>query len=303
MKITKGYIFDIKRYAIHDGPGIRTTVFLKGCPLSCSWCANPEGQRSSRDFIFWLDRCLACDACIGACKKYAIFKENGNLRIINESRCDFCGDCVRECYSEALQIIGREMGVEELVKEIEKDKGFYLESGGGVTFSGGEPFSQPAFLNEMLMACKSRNIHTAIDTCGYVSWDTIKKTIPYVDLFLYDIKLMDERKHKEFTGVSNRLILSNLQKLVKTHQVILRVPLIPHINDGLDSIERLAEFLLKLRKIKKIDLLPYHKLGVSKYELLDRKYALEDITPLPRKPINNALKSLAKFGFDVNIGG
>ena len=303
MKTTTGYIFDIKRYAIHDGPGIRTTVFFKGCPLSCSWCANPEGQRSSREFIFWPDRCLACDACIDACKKHAIVKENGNLRKINESRCDLCGDCVQECYSEALQTIGREIGVEELVKEIEKDEDFYLESGGGVTFSGGEPFSQPEFLHEMLMACKSRNIHTAIDTCGYVSWDTLKKTISYVDLFLYDIKLMDERKHKEFTGASNKLILSNLQKLVKVHQVIVRVPLIPDINNGLDSIEQLAEFLLKLRKIREIDLLPYHKLGVSKYKLLGRKYALEDITPLTQKQINDALKSLTKFGFEVNISG
>ncbi len=301
--MTKGLIFDIKRYAIHDGPGIRTTVFLKGCPLSCVWCDNPEGQNFSREFIFWPDKCLQCDACIHTCKKDAIIKENENSRKINESRCDYCAACVQECYAEALQIVGKQMSVEELLQEIEKDTDFYSESGGGVTFSGGEPFSHPEFLHEMLVACKGRNLHTVVDTCGLVSWDILKKVSHYVDLFLYDLKLMDEKRHKKVTGVSNKLILSNLEKLVETHKVIVRMPLIPGINDDEDTIRGIGEFLSRLKKIGEIDLLPYHKLGVSKYERLNKRYSIKDIVPPIPERINDILNALERFGFELNVGG
>jgi pyruvate formate lyase activating enzyme len=299
----QGLIFDIKTYAIHDGPGIRTTIFLKGCPLSCLWCDNPESQNFSREFIFWPDKCLHCDACISACKKNAIIKKSKNLKEINANKCDFCGNCVQVCYAEALQIVGQQISVDGLLEEIEKDTDFYLESGGGITFSGGEPFSQPEFLYEMLVACKERNFHIAIDTCGYVSWNILKKMSPYVDLFLFDIKLMDEEKHRKYTGVSNKLILAMLEKLVKNHHVIIRIPLIPQINDDENNIRRMGEYLSKLNKIEEISHLPYHKLGISKYEIVNKRYAVRNIIPPTQDRINDVLRVLERFGFKLNVGG
>jgi pyruvate formate lyase activating enzyme len=300
--MTKGLIFDIKKYAIHDGPGIRTTVFLKGCPLNCWWCANPESIAASKEFFFWPDRCLHCNACIQACKNSAI-EEDETGKKVDESECNFCGDCVQECYSEALEMIGREISVEELLWEIEKDTFFYQGSGGGITFSGGEPLYQPEFLYEMLAACKGKNLHTAVDTCGFVSWDILNKIRPYVDLFLYDIKLMDERKHKRYTGVSNRLILENLEKLVKNHKVIIRMPFISRINDDEDNMRRMGEYLSKLNNIEEIDFLPYHSMGVSKYERLNMKYRIADLKPPTQEWINDAVKAIGKFDFRLNIGG
>jgi pyruvate formate lyase activating enzyme len=239
---------------------------------------------------------------MNVCKNKAIHKSQDNKRI-DETKCDFCESCVRECYPEALQIVGREMSVEELSEEIRKDSDFYRESGGGVTFSGGEPFSQSDFLCEVLAACKGRGIHTAIETCGFVSWDILEKTTPNVDLFLYDIKSMDEKKHKELTGVSNELILENLEKLTNKSQVIVRVPLIPQINDDEYNIRRLGQFLSKLRRIEEVDLLPYHRLGISKYERLHKTYALREITPPEQDRVDDLRKTLGEFGFRINVGG
>jgi len=296
-------IFDIKRYAIHDGPGIRTAVFFKGCPLSCLWCANPESQLFAKEFIFWPDRCLYCDACISACKKGAIINRNEKSKEINAGKCDFCGDCIQECHSEALQFVGRQIGVEELLREFKKDKDFYWESKGGVTFSGGEPFLQPDFLYQALIACKEEKLHTAIETCGFVPWEKMNKVMPFVDLFLYDLKLMDEKKHRRNTGVSNRLILANLEKLADTHRVIVRVPLIPRINDDEDNIRRMGEYLSQLKKIEEINLLPYHELGIAKYERLKKRYTLKNIKPPAPERIHDVKKDLEKFGFKVNVGG
>jgi pyruvate formate lyase activating enzyme len=200
-------------------------------------------------------------------------------------------------------MIGREISVEELLWEIEKDTFFYQGSGGGITFSGGEPLYQPEFLYEMLAACKGKNLHTAVDTCGFVSWDILNKIRPYVDLFLYDIKLMDERKHKRYTGVSNRLILENLEKLVKNHKVIIRMPFISRINDDEDNMRRMGEYLSKLNNIEEIDFLPYHSMGVSKYERLNMKYRIADLKPPTQEWINDAVKAIGKFDFRLNIGG
>jgi len=298
----KGLVFDIKRYAIHDGPGIRTTVFFKGCPLSCLWCDNPESQRFTKEFIFWPERCLHCDACVVVCKEKAIIKNEGH-RGVEETKCNYCGDCIQECYSEALQIIGREMSVEELVTEVEKDVDFFRESGGGVTFAGGEPFSQPDFLIDVLKGCKGRNLHTAMETCGSVSWDILERVSPYVDLFLYDIKHMNEDKHKALTGVSNRLILSNLERIAAMNQVIVRMPLIPDINDDEENIKAVATFLSRLGKIEEVHLLPYHRLGVSKYEKLKKEYKLDKIAPPVQGGIEAVQRVLEQFGLRVNVGG
>ena len=298
----KGLVFDIKRYAIHDGPGIRTTVFFKGCPLSCLWCDNPESQRFTKEFIFWPERCLHCDSCVVVCKEKAIIK-NEVYRGVEETKCNYCGDCIQECYSEALQIIGKEMSVEELVKEVEKDVDFFRESRGGVTFAGGEPFSQADFLIDVLTACKGRNLHTAMETCGFVSWDILERVSPYVDLFLYDIKHMNEDKHKTLTGVSNRLILSNLERIAAMNQVIVRMPLIPDINDDEENIKAVGAFLSRLGKIEEVNLLPYHRLGVSKYEKLKKEYKLDKIAPPAQGEGEEVQRVLEQFGLRVNVGG
>ena len=298
----KGLVFDIKRYAIHDGPGIRTTVFFKGCPLSCLWCDNPESQRFTKEFIFWPERCLNCDACVQVCKEKAIIKNEAG-REVEETKCNYCGDCIQQCYSEALQVIGREMSVEELVTEVEKDVDFFRESGGGVTFAGGEPFSQPDFLIDVLKGCKGRNLHTAMETCGLVSWGILERVSPYVDLFLFDIKHMNEDKHKALTGVSNRLILSNLERIAAMNQVVVRMPLIPDINDDEENIKAVGAFLSRLGKIEEVHLLPYHRLGVSKYEKLKKEYKLDKIAPPVQGGIEAVQRMLEQFGLRVNVGG
>jgi pyruvate formate lyase activating enzyme len=298
----KGLVFDIKRYAIHDGPGIRTTVFFKGCPLNCLWCDNPESQRFTKEFIFWPERCLHCDSCVVVCKEKAIIKNEG-CRGVEETKCNYCGDCIQECYSEALQIIGKEMSAEELVKEVEKDVDFFRESGGGVTFAGGEPFSQADFLIDVLKGCKGRNLHTAMETCGFVSWDILERVSPHVDLFLYDIKHMNEDKHKTLTGVSNRLILSNLERIAAMNEVIVRMPLIPDINDDEENIKAVGAFLSRLGKIGEVHLLPYHRLGVSKYEKLKKEYRLHKIAPPVQGGIEAVQRVLEQFGLRVNVGG
>ena len=298
----KGLVFDIKRYAIHDGPGIRTTVFFKGCPLNCLWCDNPESQRYTKEFIFWPERCLHCDSCVVVCKEKAIIKNEAH-RGVEETKCNYCGDCIQECYSEALQIIGKEMSVAELVTEVEKDVDFFRESGGGVTFAGGEPFSQADFLIDVLKGCKGRNLHTAMETCGFVSWDILERVSPHVDLFLYDIKHMNEDKHKTLTGVSNRLILSNLERIAAMNEVIVRMPLIPDINDDEENIKAVGAFLSRLGKIGEVHLLPYHRLGVSKYEKLKKEYRLHKIAPPVQGGIEAVQRVLEQFGLRVNVGG
>jgi len=226
-----------------------------------------------------------------------------NEKVIDDSKCNFCGDCVQDCYPEALQIIGREITVKELLTEIEKDRSFYLESDGGVTFSGGEPFFQAEFLHEILETCKERNLHTTVDTCGFAPWSVLKQIGRLVDLFLYDLKLIDEEKHKKYTGVSNILILSNLEKLVQDHHVIVRMPLIPQVNVDMDSIRRIGEFLSKLREIEEINLLPYHKLGISKYKRLHLEYNLDHLKPPIQEQVNEVFGALSEFGLNIRIGG
>jgi len=298
-----GLIFDIKRYALHDGPGIRTTVFFKGCPLHCPWCHNPEGQDSKPELSFNQTRCLEdCTECIKICPKDALSRLNHSISIDRE-KCDFCGDCTQACPTNALEIIGRELSVEEVMKEIEKDRVFYEESAGGVTFSGGEPLAQLEFLNSILEECKKKSIHTVLDTCGYISFNDLEKIAEKVNLFLYDFKLMDDEKHQEVTGVSNKLIIGNLKKLSESgSKIVVRIPIIQGVNDSEDNITKTADFLTSLPGIKDISLLPYHKGGRQKYERLS-KASWMDKTPTPsREKIIGIKKKLECFGFMVKIG-
>jgi pyruvate formate lyase activating enzyme len=221
--LTTGIVFDIKKFSIHDGPGIRTTIFFKGCPLRCWWCHNPEGLTPEPELMIRANRCIRCDACLDVCPHGAISRD-GDKVFTDVAKCLRCGTCVAACYAEARQIVGQEMAAAQVMAEIERDVPFYDESGGGATFSGGEPLLQPDFLCELLSACRARGIHTAVDTCGFAPWEVLDSVRKYVDLFLYDLKLMDEARHRAFTGVSNALILSNLRARY-------RRPYAPHPRD------------------------------------------------------------------------
>lgn len=301
--MTTGIIFDVKKFSIHDGPGIRTTVFFKGCPLSCWWCHNPEGQATELELMFRPNRCLRCEACLSVCAQGAISMD-GDLPVTDSEKCTLCGACVEVCYSEARETVGREVTVAQVMREIERDVAFYDESGGGVTFSGGEPLLQHDFLLALLQACREKEIHTAVDTCGHSPWETLDSIREYVDLFLYDLKVMDDGKHRKFTGASNNLALNNLQALSKEgHSVVIRVPLIPGINDDDENIRETGAFAAGLGSLQRVDLLPYHPTAIEKYTRLDRRYELPQIPSPTDRQMTSVAQTLRRFGLQVQIRG
>lgn len=298
-----GIVFDIQKFSLHNGPGIRTTVFLKGCPLHCWWCHNPESQALGLEMMFQPRRCIRCGACEAICAQGAISRDNGIVTTDIE-KCTLCRACVESCYAEAREIVGQEMTVAQVIAEIERDTVFYDESGGGVTFSGGEPLLQPKFLLALLQACKDREIHTSVDTCGFTTWDTLDSIREYVNLFLYDLKLMDGAKHRTFTGVPNELILRNLQMLsARGHDVVLRVPIIPGINDDDENVRQTGAFAVASPGLNRVDILPYHHTAVDKYDRLKKAYEL----PAIRSPSDERMAEIAQilggFGLQVKIGG
>ena len=302
VPMTTGIIFNIQRYSIHDGPGIRTTVFLKGCPLNCWWCQNPESQLSGQEMLFWGDRCIGCGACSTICPSGAIKIKNG-IPVTEKEKCILCGKCIEKCPALAREMIGEKLTVEEIIKEIEKDLVFYEESGGGVTFSGGEPLGQSEFLESLLICCQKKKIHTAVDTSGYISWEILSKISSKVDLFLYDLKIMDNERHKKYTGVSNELILENLKKLSSVHNnIFVRFPVIPGINDDYQNIKETGEFLSSL-KIAQVNLLPYHYIGIDKYRRLGRTYKLVTTQPPSEEKLSEVSAILSKFNLNVKLRG
>jgi len=284
----QGVIFDIQRYRLDDGPGIRTTVFLKGCPLRCLWCSNPESQRTHPEVMYnaglHIDR---CEECIRVCPVSAIEKdEEEGVRIDRDLCRQGCNECAKVCYSNALTTVGQMVSVRELLKEVEKDMPFYKSSDGGVTISGGEPLAQPEFTREILKACKERGIHTVLDTSGYGRWSDLEKIIKYVDITLYDIKHMNPLKHKAYTGASNELILGNVRRMgQKKMPIVIRLAIIPKINDSKEHINELIELTKEVLALR-VDLLPYHRLGVSKYKMLGREYGLQGLEPPTREHLN-----------------
>lgn len=302
MTVKKGIVFDIKKFAVDDGPGIRTTVFLKGCPLRCWWCHNPEGQVSAPELMFRRRRCIDCGKCVKSCPKEAISYVAKKISI-DRKYCSVCERCSQKCPTEALVIVGKEMTVREVVKEIDRDLIFYEESEGGVTFSGGEPLLQLDFLEALLKECEERNISTAVDTCGYASRKALDKISDKVDIFLYDIKTMDEKIHKKYTGVSNKPILENFKRLAENrNNILVRFPIIPGINDGEDNIAKTAEFVLSHR-IENISLLPYHRAGSEKYLGLSRAYRLKKTQSPSDQKLILIKEELENFGLRVKIGG
>jgi pyruvate formate lyase activating enzyme len=299
----QGIVFDIKRYSIHDGPGIRTTIFFKGCPLSCWWCHNPESQSPTIEMIFRPHRCIHCGACLVACEHGAI-SWDGEEPLTDREKCTRCGACAAACYAEARQCVGRAWTVDQVMAEVQRDTAFYDESGGGVTLSGGEPLWQADFALALLQACKRQEMHTAVDTCGFAPWATVDRLREYTDLFMYDLKLLDDARHRRFTGVSNHLILQNLQALSQRgHHIVLRVPVIPGINDDDASMRQIGAFAAALPHLDEVDLLPYHHIGVDKYVRLNKAYRL----PATRPPSDERLAEMAhllrQFGLSVSIGG
>lgn len=299
-----GTIFDLKRYAIHDGPGIRTTVFLKGCLLNCPWCHNPEGKNEKPEFMWWAEKCIGCRDCQDACTKEAISFSKDSL-LLDRAKCDLCSACTDSCPSEALKLIGEEITVAQVLKVVEKDRAFYDQSGGGVTLSGGEPLLQPDFAYSLLKACKGRGIHTAVDTCGHVDSKVLMGISEHVDLFLYDLKLIDEEKHQKFTGVSNKLILENLKRLSDGgRKTIVRFPLIPGVNDEENDIREVGAYVSSLRGVKEINILPYHKGGVEKSRRVTGSAdQLYDNSPPSAEALNRVEKKLKSFGLKIRVGG
>ncbi|MBI4810725.1 MAG: glycyl-radical enzyme activating protein [Ignavibacteriales bacterium] len=299
----KGIIFNIQRYSVNDGPGIRSTVFLKGCPLHCKWCHNPESISLEKELILREDRCIRCGECFLTCNYFAVNNVDGKY-ITDRGICAHCGRCVEVCFAEARAVVGKEMSVDEVIKEVEKDIIFYNQSGGGVTFSGGEPFLQHEFLIELLRASKQISLHTAVDTSGYFSSEILQMANQYIDLYLYDVKTLDDTIHKMFTGVSNKLIVDNLRRLVEWgKQTIVRVPIIPTINDRLEEIREIGNFIKSLGGIYEIHILPYHKTGVEKYHRLGQQYCMEYAVQPTQDNLNIFADELKKYVPDVKIGG
>lgn len=266
----RGLVFNIQRYSIHDGPGIRTTVFFKGCPLRCFWCQNPESHTIQPEIFFDKGRCARCGRCVAICPARASSLSN-ETSVIDRSTCTGCGKCVDVCPNEARRLIGKHMTVDDVTREVFRDMRFYENSEGGVTLSGGEPAAQPDFALAILRRCREARIHTALDTCGYASWSVMEKLLEYTDLVLYDIKHMNQTKHREGTGKTNRLILNNARRIHKQRPMRVRVPLIHGFNDCFHDVKAIAQFVRRELGSVPMDLLPYNRMGEVKYERLDRR--------------------------------
>ncbi|MBI3971210.1 MAG: glycyl-radical enzyme activating protein [Chloroflexi bacterium] len=307
----RGLAFNVQRYSIHDGPGIRTTVFLKGCPLRCLWCHNPEAISGRIEFGFFPDRCIGCHECIQACPHGVHVVDAQGQRVVYRERCRSEARCVEVCYAEALERIGYELTVDEAVAQVERDRPFYEASGGGVTISGGEPLRQAAFTAAFLARCRARGLHAAIETCGYAPWPALATAAAHADLVLFDLKQMDSASHQALTGVPNALILDNLARLYASPgrgALWIRYPFISTMNDQPENYHAMGRFLRALTGPQppvrlRVDLLPYHQLGQSKYRKLGRPYALEHLQPPARATIEAAADALAGYGLDPHIGG
>lgn len=277
-----GYVFNIQNYSMHDGPGIRTMVFLKGCPLRCKWCSNPESQQCSPELAFKDNKCIGiqeCGRCLSVCPNGAVgTAENGMIKISREA-CQACFVCADNCPAQSLHVFGKLRSINEVLRVVENDSAFYARSGGGMTISGGEPLMQAEFTTELLKEAKRRRINTAIETCGFVEWPVLQKAAEFIDTILFDIKCIDAVKHKQFTGGSNEVILSNFENLCQAFPkkpILVRTPVVPGFNDSLEDIRAIVDFI-KGRDNVSYQILQYHRLGQPKYEYLGRQYPLGDV--------------------------
>jgi pyruvate formate lyase activating enzyme len=302
----KGSIFKIERFAIHDGPGIRTVVFMKGCRLRCPWCSSPESQNIAPEMGYYAEKCAYCGACVAACSVEAIAVSSNDGIVTDIQRCDHCGECVAICSAGARKLIGEVVSVEAVLHEVEKDAVFYHNSGGGVTLSGGEPTMQPEFATGILKGSLELGFHTAIETCGYAEWKILDRILPYLDLIYIDIKHMSSQKHKNLTGQDNDLILDNVKRIDKADanlSLIVRIPLIPGANDAADNIRKTAQFVGRLRRVERIELLPYHRYGLSMYSVLFRDYSLQKVGVPSEEHLKDLENIIRSYHIPVQIGG
>lgn len=304
-KKLKATIFNIQRFSLQDGPGIRTTVFFKGCPLKCIWCSNKESQNYFPEVAHRDSLCNGCENCLAECSKGAISISSNNKAYnikINRETCTNCGQCVDACKSGALQIYGKSRTVDEVFEIIKRDSLFYINSGGGVTASGGEPLEQADFLYQLFKNCQSVGIHTTLDTSGYANEADLIKILPVTNLVLFDLKLMNNDKHMEFTGRSNDQILKNARIIMdKGIEMIIRIPLLPGINDSDENLSETAKFVANHGKDVSLNLLPYHRFGESKYKMLDCAYQLTSLISPTEEKLQNAINIFRSIGLHCTI--
>lgn len=297
MEEMKACIFNIQKYSIHDGPGIRTVVFFKGCPLRCKWCSNPESQYSKPQLAWDKSKCIKCLHCIDTCPQKAI-SVNNNCILINIVECTGCLKCSNECPEKALSMQGEYVTLSYVIEQVLKDKPFYEESNGGVTLSGGEVMQQHVFASKLLKLLKANDIHTAIETEGYAANEVFSEFIENADLLLFDVKHYDRQKHFKATGVYNDIIIENLKTAIKKRkEVIVRIPVIPNVNNSIDDAVNFCK-LFKAVGVKKVNLLPFHQFGQKKYQLLNKKYELDDVKPLHEEDLSDFQKIFIENGFN-----
>lgn len=295
----KGIVTNIQRFSIHDGPGIRTTVFLKGCDLRCFWCHNPETLRPKPELQVFPDRCIGCGECFKRCPHGAHLLIDGRRQFRREL-CVACGRCAETCYAEALVLAGEYQSVDQVVEEVLRDRVFYETSNGGVTLSGGEPLLQPEFSYAVLERCRQERIHTAIETAANLPWERVASILPVTDLIMIDIKMMDSARHRECTGVSNDRILANAERLGQQSQpLIVRTPVVPGVNDTPEDVAAIAKFVSRLPNLLYYELLPFHPMAKSKYEALDLEYRARDLKPPTREQMDALTQVARDHGLDA----
>lgn len=298
-----GIITDIQKFSVHDGPGIRTVVFMKGCPLRCAWCQNPETQFHQPEIAYFSSSCVQCGSCLRACPERALSVQDDGKIIRDPELCKKCGKCVTACNFNAMRMFGKYSTADDVIHEVLKDRVFYEQSGGGVTLSGGEPLLQHDFSLYILKQLNHEGIHTAIETCGYCQWEDFLPILNHTDLVLFDLKHLDFELHKNYTGVNNDLILNNLKNILQMEKkIVVRFPLIPGFNDDTKNIDAMVAFL-KNNRLSHLHIMPFHQMGQEKWYSLKKNYACETVIPPSEETITKIVKQMRSAGIIVNVGG
>ncbi len=301
--VDQATVFDIERYAVEDGPGIRTVVFFKGCNLHCAWCQNPESHSMKPQVMYYRDQCAACGKCVAACPVGAVQDSPPRGLLTDHEICTLCGSCVDACFHNARRIVGRRITVHAIMEEILKDRTFYENSGGGVTFSGGEPLLQTDAVLELGRRCRAEGIHTALETAGFIRWDLIERILPWLDLLYFDFKHVDSEMHRRVTGVPNELILENLRKAGESFEnMVVRIPVIPGVNADMETLSRMFFYLVEQTRVRTVELLPFHRLGGGKYAGLGMEYAFEKVANLSKEDCLPFADAGRRLGLAVNVG-